>query len=222
MKLITRLQSLEILEQVGVSRRTEVTDKEQATSDENDETELTSQKKDKNDNRSQQEKKDHEQQGDLQQHLSKEKAQAVNYHRDHTWLYILLSVLIPLVLAAPFVFRYLMIRRWERKVKEAGYTDGAVMIYHFLLKKLRFAGFIKPPEITLMRYMKGQRRAMKAFAVGSTDFLQLTRLYQRILYGCCELNASEFGRFWKIYWNFRSCMKNKLGKVRYALFFFFI
>lgn len=222
LKLITRLQSLEILEQVGVSRRTEVDNPEQATSNENDEMQMSNQKKEKNDDRSHQEKKDNEKQGGLQQHLSKEKAQAVNYHRSHTWLFVLLSILIPLGIAMPFLLRYLRIKRWEKKVKEAGFTDGATMIYLYLLKKIRFAGFTKPPEVTLLKYMKGQKKAMKSFAVGSTDFMKLTRLYQRALYGYSELNASEFERFWRFYVNFRPCMKKRIGKAKYALYYFFI
>jgi hypothetical protein len=70
--------------------------------------------------------------------------------------------------------------------------------------------------------MKGQKKAMKGFAVGSTDLFALTRMYQRVLYGCRVLEPSEFERFWKVYDAFRGNMKNKLGKARYALRFFFI
>ncbi len=222
LKLITKLQSLEILQQVGVSRRTEVQNPDQSTEIENDETKMTNRKKDRNDKQSPQEKKDQEKQGDLQQRTEREKGQAVNYHQDRTWFYVMITILIVLLSAVPFVIRRLLHRRWENRVLSAGPTEGSVMIYRYLLKKLRYAGFTRPPEVTLYNYMKGQRRAMRGFAVGSTDLFVLTDLYQKVLYGCRELEKTEFTRFWKVYTAFRGNMKKKLGKAKYALRFFLI
>ncbi len=222
LKLITRLQSLEILQQVGVSRRTEVKDPDQSTEIQNDQTEMSSQKKNRDENRSPQEKKDQEEQGTIRQQTEKEKAQAVSYHRDRTWLYISAAFLILLLVAAPFLLRYLLIRNWERRVRAAGPTDGAAMVYLYLQKKLRYAGFTRPPEITLYAYMKSQRRAMKHFAEGATDLFTLTGMYQQIVYGCRELDEKEFRRFWNVYTHFRKNMKEKMGRFRYALYFFFI
>lgn len=222
LKLITKLQSMEILQQVGVSRRTEVRNPDQATEIKNDQTEMTDQKKDKDDNQSAQEKKDEKQQGDLQQRTQREKGKAVNYHQDHTWFYVMISLLVVLLLAAPFAIRYLFRKRWENRVRSAGPSEGSVMIYQYLVKKLRYAGFTRPPEVTLLSYMRGQRRAMRSFAVGSTDLFVLTNFYQKILYGCRELEESEFARFWKVYVAFKGNMKKKLGKVKYVFWFFFI
>ncbi len=222
LKLITKLESLEILQQVGVSSRTEVPDPDQTTENENENKETTNQKENQNEDQSPQEEKDDNLQGEIKQQTDTEKAQAVNYRRDRTWFYVTIAFLIALAAVLPFVLRYFLRRRWERKVKEAGPTEGSVMVYSYLLKKLRYAGFTKPPGITLFRYMKGQRKAMKTFAVGSTDLFALTRLYQQVLYGCRELEEADFARFWKVYSAFRGNMKNKLGKVRYLLRFFFI
>ena len=222
LKLITRLQSLEILQQVGVSRRTEVQNPDEATDIENDQTKMTDQKKDQDDQQSAQEKMDEESEGDIQQRTEKEKGRAVNYHRDRTWFYVMIAVMAVLLLTAPFVIRRLVIKRWENRVRQAGPTEGSIMIYRYLMKKLRYAGFTKPPEVTLFKYMKGQRRALKSFAVGSTDLFVLTRLYHKVLYGCRELEPSEFARFWKVYDAFRGNMKDRLGKVKYALRYFFI
>jgi hypothetical protein len=222
LKLITKLESLEILQQVGVSSRTEVPDPDQTTENENDNKETTNQKENQNEDQSPQEEKDENLQGEIKQQTDTEKAQAVNYRRDRTWFYVTIAFLLVLAAVLPFVLRYLLRRRWERKVKESGPTEGAIMVYGYLLKKLRYAGFTKPPGITLFRYMKGQRKAMKAFAVGSTDMFALTRLYQQVLYGCRELEEADFTRFWKVYAAFRGNLKNKLGRVRYILRFFFI
>ena len=134
----------------------------------------------------------------------------------------MIAVMAVLLLTAPFVIRRLVIKRWENRVRQAGPTEGSIMIYRYLMKKLRYAGFTKPPEVTLFKYMKGQRRALKSFAVGSTDLFVLTRLYHKVLYGCRELEPSEFARFWKVYDAFRGNMKDRLGKVKYALRYFFI
>lgn len=222
LKLITKLESLEILQKVGVSKRTEVPQQQNQTKNENDQTQNTNQKQDEDQNKSAQQQKDENQQGDIDQQTQTEKGQAVNYHQDRTWLYILIAVLIALACAAPFVIRHLMHKRWENKVHQAGPTAGAVMVYEWLTKKLRYAGFTRPPDVTLNKYMKSQRRAMKSFAVGSADMYALTRSYQEIIYGCRKLDDVEFGRFWKVYEAFRGNMKKKLGRFRYALHYFMI
>ncbi|MDD7409296.1 MAG: DUF4129 domain-containing protein [Anaerovoracaceae bacterium] len=220
LKLITKLESLEILQKAGVSKRTEVPQEQNKTKNENDQQKMTNQKQDQNQTKAPQQKKDENQQGDIQQQTKTEKGQAVNYHQDHTGLYILIAVLIALALAAPFVIRHLLQKRWENKVQKAGPTEGAVMIYQRLLKKLRYAGFDRPPEVTLLKYMRSQRRAMKSFAVGSADMYALTRAYQEIIYGYRKLNEVEFNRFWKVYKAFRGNMKKKLGRFRYAVHYF--
>ena len=183
---------------------------------------MTNQKKDQDEQNSPQEEKDESLKGEIRQQTKTEKAQAVNYRQDHSMYYILLALLIVLLAAAPFVIHYLLRKRWEKKVQEADPTDGAVMIYKYLIKKLRYAGFTKPPEMTLFRYMKGQKRAMRSFAVGSTDLFALTRMYQKVLYGCHELDPDDFRRFWKVYSAFRVNLKKKIGTFRYALRFFFL
>lgn len=222
LKLITKLESLEILQKVGVSSRTEIPDPDKTTQNENDQKDSTDQTENQDEQQSPQEEKDEDLQGDIKQQTDTERAQAVNYRRSHTWIYVMTAFLIALAALLPFALRHFLRKRWERKVMEAGPTEGAVMVYSYLLKKLRYAGFTKPPEITLFRYMKGQRKAMKGFAVGSTDMFALTRLYQQVLYGCRDLEEADFARFWKVYAAFRGNMKNKLGRIRYILRYFLI
>ncbi len=222
LKLITKLESLEILQKVGVSSRTEIPDPDKTTQNENDQKDSTNQTENQDEQQSPQEEKDEDLQGDIKQQTDTERAQAVNYRRSHTWFYVMTAFLIALAALLPFALRHFLRKRWERKVMEAGPTEGAVLVYSYLLKKLRYAGFTKPPEITLFRYMKGQRKAMKGFAVGSTDMFALTRLYQQVLYGCRDLEEADFARFWKVYAAFRGNMKNKLGRIRYILRYFLI
>ncbi|MGI6205423.1 MAG: hypothetical protein ACOYJI_02160 [Anaerovoracaceae bacterium] len=222
LKLITKLESLEILQKVGISKRTEVPQQQNQTNNENDQTQNTNQKQDQDDTTSPQQNRDENQQGDIEQQTQTEEGQAVNYHQDRTWLYVLLAVLIALALAAPFVIRHLLHKRWENKVHEAGPTDGAVMIYQWLTSKLKYAGFTRPPDVSLNKYMRSQRRAMKSFAVGSVDMYSLTRSYEEIVYGYRKLDDVEFSRFWKVYEAFRENMKKKIGRFKYALHYFVI
>ncbi len=222
LKLITRLESLEILQKVGISTRTEIPNEDNKTNNENNKKDRTNQQDQEEQEESPKEEKDETQQGDIQQNTQKEKARAVNYRQDHTLRNILLALLAVLIIVSPFVLRILLRRRWEQKVKDAGPTQGAVMIYQYLTKKMKYAGFRRPEEVTLLAYARGQRRAMKSFAAGSVDMMHLTRTYQEIIYGYREIDEVEFGRFWKFYEGFRENMKKKLGRARYALYFFLI
>lgn len=222
LKLITKLESLQVLQKVGVSRETEVPDQQKQTQQKNDQNENTDQKQDQDQNTKAQNEKDENQQGDLQQQTRKEKTRAVNYHQSHVWVYVLIAVLTALACASPFVVRHMLNKRWENKVQAADPADGAVMIYDWLMRKMKYAGFTRPEGVTLLRYMRGQKRAMKDFAVGSVSMLTLTRMYQEVIYGCRELSPEEFRRFWRVYKAFRSNLKERLGKFKYALRFFFI
>ncbi len=219
LKLITVLQSFDILEKLGVSKKTEMPWDENQTQLENEE-EQTSNEQTEEEDTSPQEEMDEDLKGDIDRETSKTNAMGIRYDQSKMPLYILLFLLLAALLAAPFVIKRLLRKRWEERVKAAGPTEGSLMIFDYLMKKLRYAGFTKPDSVTLSAYMEGQQEALTPYATEQAGIPDLARDYQRVIYGYRALDDQSFSRFWSVYESFRGNLKKKIGVFRYALRFF--
>lgn len=221
LKLITVLQSFDIMEKLGVSRKTEMPLEQNQTELENEEEE-TSNEQTQNDETTPQEEMDESLEGDIDQEVDKTDAMGIRYDQSHYFLYFLLVLLIAALLASPFVIKRMLRKRWEERVREAGPTEGALMLFEYLMKKLRYAGFTKPDSVTLASYMEGQHDALRAYATEQAGIPDLARDYQLVIYGYRSLDEQAFSRFWSVYEAFRGNLKKKIGTLRYALRFFML
>ena len=219
LKLITVLQSFDLLEKLGVSKKTEMPWDENQTQQENEEEE-TSNEQTQEDETSPQEEMDEDLKGDIDRETEKTDAMGIRYDQSKLPLYILMAVLLAALLASPFVIKRLLRKRWENKVKAAGPTEGSLMLFDYLMRKLRYGGFTKPDAVTLESYMYGQRKALQVYATEEASIPDLARDYQRVIYGYRALDEQEFSRFWSVYKAFRKNLKKRIGFVPYALRFF--
>ncbi len=219
LKLITVLQSFDLMEKLGVSKKTELPWDENQTQQENDEEE-TSNEQTQEDDTSPQKEMDEDLKGDIDREVDKTDAMGIRYDQSHKALYVFLFLMLAALLASPFVLKRLYRKRWEEKVKAAGPTEGSLMIFDYLMRKLRYAGFTKPDSVTLSAYMEGQKDALQPYATARAGIPDLAKDYQRVIYGYRALDEQTFSNFWSVYEAFRGNLKKKIGLFRYALRFF--
>lgn len=221
LKLITVLQSFDIMEKLGVSRKTEMPLQDNMTELENDDVE-TSNEKTEEDESSPQQETDNTLEGEIERETEKTNAMGIKYDQSRKGLYVLLILLMISLLASPFAAKRWLRKRWEEKVKAAGPTEGSLLIFEYLMKKLRYAGFTRPDSVTLAAYMEGQKEALQAYATEQADVPALAQDYQRVIYGYRALDEQSFAGFWSVYEAFRGNLRKKIGTLRYALRFFML
>lgn len=224
LKLVTRLQSLEILEKLGVSRKTEIPSEHRTTQTRNDVNQ--SSRDDSLENQAQQPQPEQEAPPDQQEQVlvppQSAPARAISYLANSPGLLILLLCLALLLLALPFVLRVLRRRRWEAKLAGKSPRDQCMTLFAYLTKRLRYAGFRRPQGVTLQEYVSRNAEALSDFSVDGCDLMALTDAYQKAYYGCQPLDETQVAAFWTVYRGFRRNLRRKMGGFSYCLRLFWI
>ncbi len=225
LKLITRLQSLEVLEKTGVSSKRILIDPEQSTRH-TDDTKRTSQNQDQADK-----PETHIESSQPEQTLpdyridpmdpgdDQKSFYAIRYiRRLLTYHYLMIAA--PLAIAIAILGKLLMRRHWYRKTLQQSKKNQVINFYHFYLQKFRWLGLEKRESDTPSEYVCRSARRLNHFTQGAVNMERLTDIYIKANYGDIDVNDAEYELYISFYREFYKNCKVYLGSFRYALSFF--
>lgn len=221
LKLITVLKSMRQLETLGISSTRIVLDPNLSSIEEPDEEETGSE-----DN--EEESDSPEGENDVpQQSLTETMREnftstvqqtwmAVRYDRHNfQWLWLLL--LIPVVIAAAYFWRFERRKRWRKRVRALSRENAVVNYYRFFLKRLGRLGLKRPANTTLREYAEINEAQLQPFEGETCRFAELTDIYESVLYGRHRVTDREYAAYEAFFDGFYSGLKKELGPVRYWL-----
>ena len=227
LKLITRLQSLEVLEKTGVSSKRILIDPEQSTQ-RTDDTKSTSQKQGEDptdrlqthDENLQLDRMSSDHQIDrIDPQNNQQSFYAIKYaQRFLTNYYSIIAI--PLVIAAMVLSKLLMRRYWYQKTLQKNKKNQVIDFYHFYLQKFKWLGLEKRKSDTPLEYVSRSARRLKYFTQGKADIKSLTEIYIKANYGDIEVSDTEYELYLSFHQGFYKNCKAYLGPFRYALNFF--
>lgn len=148
-------------------------------------------------------------------------AMAITYKRYESQIWIAAAAPV-LVFLMAFCLKLLLRRRWYanqlRKTNEA----GAAALYLYFVRKLKKAGLKRPESLTLLEYAAASRERLERFSVYDTDFLRLTQIYLKMIYGYQQISDEERDLFHDFYKEFYKNLRAEMGTLRYCVHFFTI
>lgn len=217
LKLITKLMSFDILELLGVASTQEVKDPNQGDEDQEEDEPPEEKEEEKEDEEDEQNEDENTQESD-----EKINAQTMSYdERDYT-AYIV-TALILLALAAPFIIKYALRARRKRRLNGLDANNQAAFVYDFFLNRLKKLGVGKADSQTILEYADQQEGVLENFmARDGTTFEEMTDIYSRHLYSKADITPSEAKKFVAMYDSFYNNAKSFLGTWRYIRKFWFI
>ena len=151
----------------------------------------------------------------------KEKGTAITYLRNIN-VPLLLAILALLIILASIGLKLLYRRLWLKKVKQKPPEEQIQILYLGLLKKFRHLGMERRPEDTPSVYASRNKRLLKSFTSGKTDFTRLTGLFLRVRYGQFRASQRDCRDFYKVYEEFYKNSRSYLGNLKYVRKFFLL
>ena len=130
------------------------------------------------------------------------------------------SIIVLLILA--MIIKLLGRKRWYRALLQQSKEDSALELYNYFLKKIRKTGCGRPDGHTLLEYAYGLQTKLEPYAVGDANFLSLTQIYTKILYGCQNISEDEWELFIDFYKELNHNLKKEMGSLRYLVHLFSI
>jgi hypothetical protein len=212
LRLITQLQSMEILERLGVSSVKTVLDPTLSADVPPEDTEYDKET-------AQQETQEQEElleAPETQPETEEAAAEAVNYDLSKKSLLWLL-LLIPLGVILLFVGRVLYKRHWHKWVQALPGEEAVVQYYQGFQKRLGKIGLGRTEFHTLREYAEEIAYQMEAFQVGEITFAQLTGVYEAVIYGGAVPTEEELEQFGAFYGQFYKNLRREVGTVKYYL-----
>jgi len=218
--LATRLMSLEVLEKIGVSTKTEIPS-DNLTSNTLNNTNKTTQDNQNNKEQTKPQKKESTVQFSSVQGSNMQKAMAIIYEKKSYWLPIL-AVGIILIFAAAIISKLYFRKKWYRDLQKEANEDGVIKLYLRFLVQIRKAGLKRPEDLTLLEYAANSQKKLEVFSAGEADFLRLTQIYISVIYGYKKVSVEEYRLFQEFYKEFYKNMRREMGTFRYCLHLFAI
>lgn len=148
-------------------------------------------------------------------------AMAVTFQAAETILWVALPIVIVLAVAA-VPMRMMLRKRWYQKVLAGSREQGVELLYAYFLKRLGRIGLKRPRDMTLSEFAEHARETLKDFAVYDADFMCLTRIYQKVIYGGQRVSEKEFALFQDFYTEFLKNLKRQMGGMKYLFAYFML
>ena len=210
LKLITKLMSFDILELLGVASAQEVKDPNQGDEDQDEEEPPEEKEEEKDDEENEQDEEENKQESD-----EKISAQTMSYNeKDYTVYWV--TALIILLLAAPFVIKYVLRSRRRRRLNGLDASNQAAFVYDFFLDRLKKLGVGKADSQTILEYAEQQEGVLENFtAEDGTTFEEMTELYNYHLYSKLPIKTEDAAKFVAMYDSFYKNAKAFVGTWRY-------
>ena len=210
LKLITKLMSFDILELLGVASTQEVKDPNQGDEDQDEEEPPEEKEEEKDDEENEQDEEENKQESD-----EKISAQTMSYNeKDYTVYWV--TALIILLLAAPFVIKYVLRSRRRRRLNGLDASNQAAFVYDFFLDRLKKLGVGKADSQTILEYAEQQEGVLESFtAEDGTTFEEMTELYNYHLYSKLPIKTEDAAKFVAMYDSFYKNAKAFVGTWKY-------
>lgn len=210
LKLITKLMSFDILELLGVASAQEVKDPNQGDEDQDEEEPPEEKEEEKDDEENEQDEEENKQESD-----EKISAQTMSYNeKDYTVYWV--TALIILLLAAPFVIKYVLRSRRRRRLNGLDASNQAAFVYDFFLDRLKKLGVGKADSQTILEYAEQQEGVLESFtAEDGTTFEEMTELYNYHLYSKLPIKTEDAAKFVAMYDSFYKNAKAFVGTWKY-------
>ena len=210
LKLITKLMSFDILELLGVASTQEVKDPNQGEEDQDEVEPPEEKEEEKDDEENEQNEEENKQESD-----EKISAQTMSYNeKDYTVYWV--TALIILLLAAPFVIKYVLRSRRRRRLNGLDASNQAAFVYDFFLDRLKKLGVGKADSQTILEYAEQQEGVLENFtAEDGTTFEEMTELYNYHLYSKLPIKTEDAAKFVAMYDSFYKNAKAFVGTWRY-------
>lgn len=210
LKLITKLLSFDILELLGVASTQEVKDPNQGDEDQDEEEPPEEKEEEKDDEENEQDEDENKQESD-----EKISAQTMSYNeKDYTVYWV--TALIILLLATPFVIKYVLRTRRRRRLNGLDANNQAAFVYDFFLDRLKKLGVGKADSQTILEYAEQQEAVLENFtAEDGTTFEEMTELYNYHLYSKLPVRPEDAKKLMAMYDSFYKNAKAFTGTWRY-------
>lgn len=210
LKLITKLLSFDILELLGVASTQEVKDPNQGDEDQDEEEPPEEKEEEKEDEENEQDEDENKQESD-----EKISAQTMSYNeKDYTVYWV--TALIILLLATPFVIKYVLRARRRRRLSGLDANNQAAFVYDFFLDRLKKLGVGKADSQTILEYAEQQEAVLENFtAEDGTTFEEMTELYNYHLYSKTPVSSENARKFVAMYDSFYKNAKEFVGTWKY-------
>lgn len=210
LKLITKLMSFDILELLGVASTQEVKDPNQGDEDQDEEEPPEEKEEEKDDEENEQDEEENKQESD-----EKISAQTMSYNEKDYTVYWVTAIII-LLLAAPFVIKYVLRSRRRRRLNGLDASNQAAFVYDFFLDRLKKLGVGKADSQTILEYAEQQEGVLENFtAEDGTTFEEMTELYNYHLYSKLPIKTEDAAKFVAMYDSFYKNAKAFVGTWRY-------
>lgn len=208
--LITKLMSFDILELLGVASTQEVKDPNQGEEDQDEQEPPEEKEEEKDDEENEQNEEENKQESD-----EKISAQTMSYNeKDYTVYWV--TALIILLLATPFVVKYVLRSRRRRRLNGLDASNQAAFVYDFFLDRLKKLGVGKADSQTILEYAEQQEGVLENFtAENGTTFEEMTELYNYHLYSKLPIKPEDANKFVAMYDSFYKNAKAFVGTWRY-------
>jgi hypothetical protein len=222
LKLIIKLEDMELLQVMGMTTPKKMLDPNLQSSQQADGTENSSNPGEEENEEDGQEAESKEVDGNTSESLKDSSqsmgqvATAIHYTLNENtipWLIISLIVLILLLILLWIVLQ----KRWEKQVSTLSLENQVVNYYQFFLKKLSLAGYVKPVNHTLSEYAQNMEHELSRFASQENNFTHLTEIYMATFYGRRTISSEEATLFEEFYKQFRKNLRREIGVFRYFL-----
>lgn len=242
LKLITKLESMEVIHKVGVSSiLSEINYQRQSDEKPTDQrsvsqsTDNTQKNSNKKSTKSDTSKKDNQKKTDTKKDTSKtnkpdatkkstddsikKDANAIKYNTlDLSWLYWIIGAVAAII--ASVLLKKRLRRRWYEKVCQMPRKEGISELYNYFMKTLEKIDVKKQKHLTLREFAKTGRKFTEPYIYGDADFSELTRIYEKIKYGCADASEEDWQKFDGVYQEFFENIYDEIGKWRYLLLFY--
>lgn len=216
MQLSKKLMSMELFEKYGISSKVIVPANQEKIDKQEIEKEKKEQKE-KNKNKKRQMNQDKKENNLGKNHLFN--VVAVTYQKavHYGWILIVVILLL-LVLTVPA--KQFLRKKWYRKLVDKKMEDAAMDFYLYFTKRLDRAGLKRPENLTPLEFAKEIQEKVQGFSVYDANFLKLTEIYIRIIYGYQKISEQEYDLFQDFYKEFHRNLRREMGTLKYCLNFF--
>lgn len=224
LKLITQMKNMQILKVLGVSETKHILDPGKTSKSQSDDSANGNKKSggSSKSSGSEQQKKNttsDQRAGKSNEDTDPNKKQAVaSVHYSLNTRYIpVLFILIAAAVAAVFLLRLALKKRWLAQVGRMDRKQAVRAFYRFFLTRFSRCGYKKPGDQTLSEYSRSLSYEMQAFDTEEASFEQLTDTYMKVYYGGLPVSDGEFERFRKFYAGFYKNLRKEIGVFRYLI-----
>lgn len=224
LKLLTRIESLEISHQLGISSHIYLQDPDKTTTQTNDDETLTN---NPGTDEQQQNQPDTAPQDSSQPSpdvfddgaVGQDAATAVRYTaRDWRWLYALITV--AAAVTAAILGKKWLRRRKLRRMMSGGRTEQVVRMYNYLLRMLKFSGMPKQDGETVHEFNRKIHRRADALFRQKNAMSLMSGAFNAAVYGGREPSDAAYDMFVQCCTDFPVYFRRKFGRRRYLKYYF--